>query len=145
MHTIPGDPGMPQTTAYQTKDATGQCTVHVSWNLPTNNITEAVSHFTVYIDGLETINITNTNDTLLSTYYPVCSCDDYNISVTAVDQCGREGQSSAIFVPASDFKVLGHNSVCIDNSTGSENAATMNSCKLKFWYFGMLLILPWFF
>ena len=145
MHTIPGDPGMPQTTAYQTKDAIGQCTVHISWNLPTNIITEAVSHFTVYIDGLEIINITNTTDTLLSTYYPVCSCDDYNISVTAVDQCGREGQSSTVFVPASDLKVLGHNSVCIDNSTGSENAATMNSCKLKFWYFGMLLILPWFF
>ena len=99
-----------------------ECTVHISWILPANIPPEAVSHFMVQVDNLETMNITSTNNTLLSTYFPLCSCDDdYNISITAVNLCGLEGQSSKITISesASNLIVLEQNSVCDVNKSES--------------------------
>lgn len=118
-----GDPGIPQAIiAYQIKRKfNAECTVHISWTSPANIPPEAVSHFMVQVDNLETMNITSTNNTLLSTHSPLCSCDDdYNISITAVNLCGLEGQSSKItIISASNLIVLEQNSMCDVNKSES--------------------------
>lgn len=87
---------MPQnTTSDQRKDATGNCIVHLSWSFPNNIATGDVSHFTVYINGTNIINETNNiNESLTLAAYPVCSCATHNISISAVNRCGRVSPST---------------------------------------------------
>jgi hypothetical protein len=81
----------------------------------------------VYIDNSEIINVTSANYTILSAY---CCDEDYNISITAVNSCGLEGQPSNVTISAfNDLKVLERNSVCGDNA--SESTKTNNGKRHK--------------
>ena len=54
-----------------------------------------MTHFAVSINGTNIANETNTfNQTLSAAAYTLCSCAHHNISISAVNRCGSEGQSS---------------------------------------------------
>ena len=111
-----GDPGMLQTTIYWIKEATGLCTLHMSWTPPNNIAISDLSHFMIDIDGELVLNISNTNNkTVFSAYHPVCSCGAHRVIIRAVNHCGREGAPSN-FVNLFP-EIFQHNLVCDVNDT----------------------------
>ena len=86
-------------TANLIKDTgVGGCTIQLGWSPPISIAFEAatyVSHYIVYVNGIDVINKTRETDqnlTLIS--YPVCSCGAHVVSVSAVNLCGCESQMS---------------------------------------------------
>ena len=89
---------MSLTTAHLSEYPMGECTLFFSWNAPTNIAIDAISHYIVSVNNGQKITsfaVNNTNNViLLSTSYAVYTCTTYNVSVRAVDRCGREGSPS---------------------------------------------------
>ena len=86
---------IPQIKAYQTEDAMGICTLHISWTMPSNTAISHVLSFDVYIDGTPKIEVVNVyNETLTTTHYSMCSCDSHIISVRAINLCGYPSENS---------------------------------------------------
>ena len=93
-----------------------RCTLHISWTPPNNIAISDVSHFMLYVEGVNVDIKANTdNDTLLSIYYDVCSCDHHNISIRAVNRCGYEGNLSTYVIQPP--KISGLYSICDSNNT----------------------------
>ena len=107
---IPAIPDAPQVTA---EYPVGSCELNISITAPDNIAINDISHFVIYIDG---VNVKN--DTSLSLLYSVSSCATHNVSVAAVNRCDRESS------PAMDTVVPGQVCVC---DSGSANAAMDNS------------------
>ena len=105
---------MPQTTAHLTEDQMGKCILQVSWIAPNNIAIQNLSRFIISVTNSSrptTFNVTSTNnETLFSVSYPVCSCNPHNVSVSAINLCGREGQPSLNIIVDSD--PLGRDLVC---------------------------------
>lgn len=100
---------MPQNVIVKQKmeryTGSSSCTVFIAWNTPINVAQDDISHYIVYINGTSyyTINKTeNINQDLFLTTFPVCPCAEHQVSVSAVDQCGREGQRSPSIIPEQD-------------------------------------------
>ena len=77
--------------------------------------------------GLATFNVNSTNSyhTLMSVSYPLCSCTAHNVSISAINFCGRAGQSSLDMLVESD--PLDRDLVCQDienHITGTEYDTT---------------------
>ena len=94
-----GVPNIPQgiMTTQRMDNCTGKCTILLGWNPPINIATEDVSHYMVYINetnALSEKSETDKNFTL--TAYPVSSCGTHQVSVSAVNRCGHEGQRSPL-------------------------------------------------
>ena len=56
-----------------------------------------VSHFIIYINETSAMNVSNNiNETLTLVTYSVlgCYCASHNVSVQAVNRCGRHGEST---------------------------------------------------
>ena len=76
-------------------DSTGGCVIQLGWSPPINLDQEDISHYIVYIDGINVLNKTSEDDENLNLiFYPVCSCDVHSVSISAVNSCGHEGQRS---------------------------------------------------
>ena len=119
---------MPQTRAYQTKDATGNCTVHISWNSPANIAIGDVSYFVVKINDTNVKNkIYPDNNTLLFAYYPVCSCGDHSIDIAAVNRCGHVGQFNHVVVSSSNLSLFRNDPVCDNGTTNNSTGNGMNN------------------
>ena len=119
------DPGIPQTAAFRTEDPMGECTLQIAWIAPMNIAMENISHYMLSItnsSGLTTINVNYTNhNTLFFLSYPLCSCTDHNVSISAINFCDRAGQSSLDMLVQSNF--LDRDLVCQDTEnhiTGTE-------------------------
>ena len=96
------DPDIPQTlSARQYETYSGDCDVYLLWNLPSNIAPDDISHFAIYINGTHVANyneIRNTSEILTMTVYRLCSCGSHNISISAVNRCGRSGRSILVNV-----------------------------------------------
>ena len=76
-------------------DSTGGCVIQLGWSPPINLDQEDISHYIVYIDGIDILNkMSETDQNLTLISYPVCNCGVHSVSVSAVNHCGREGQRS---------------------------------------------------
>ena len=74
----------------------GSCALNISWTAPDNIAISDIACFMIYIDGMNDHNMTNSNnDTSIYLFYPVSSCASHNVSVSAVDRCGRESSPSS--------------------------------------------------
>jgi hypothetical protein len=95
---FPGVADTPQgiMTTQGKDNCTGKCTILLGWSPPTNIAIEDISHYIVYINETNLLSQESKNFTL--TAYPVSSCGAYQISVSTVDRCGREGQRSPIIL-----------------------------------------------
>ena len=80
-------------------NSTEGCFVHYSWTLPSNVTLDTMSHFVVSFNRMHAYNeIINKSWTIYTRAHHVCTCDTHNISVVAIDHCGRPGQSIIHFV-----------------------------------------------
>ena len=94
------DPDIPQViSASQCETYYRNCDIYLSWSLPNNIAPDDISHFTIYIDGTHVANKTrNVNESLIVIVYRLCSCGSHNISISAVNRCGRSGRSTLVTV-----------------------------------------------
>ena len=91
------------------------CTLHVSWIIPDNTAISDISHFMIYIDGVNIHNETNLNgETFLSLSYFVRSCAPHNISISSINRCGRAGPPSPTISTVSPEPVVCDDIVCED-------------------------------
>ena len=91
---IPADPGVPDVET--TKYTMGSCALNISWTAPNNIAMGDITHFMIYINEKNICNKSiGNNDTFLFLSCPVKSCDSHNVSVNAVNRCGREGPLSS--------------------------------------------------
>ena len=112
---IPAVPGEPQVQSAEYE--MGKCAINISWIPPSNITISDTTHFMIYIDGENVHNVTNSNsDTILSLSHQVSSCDSHNVSVSAVDRCGRESPPSSATVNPGKF------CVCLGVSAGRDNS-----------------------
>lgn len=95
----PGDPEVQNVTANQKSDNTGGCLVIIMWSPPSNVAAEDVSQYLVYVNG------TKLYEPMPPAAYRMCSCGSYDISVNAVNRCGRTGQNSS-FITADNSTTL---------------------------------------
>lgn len=81
----------------QREDKTaGVCVVHYSWIPPSNININNISYFMVTFNGTDE-KVDKIEETILyMRAQPVCTCAAHNISIFAVDQCGRMGPSRNI-------------------------------------------------
>ena len=119
LHFVTADPDMGELISYETEDSNGNCMVHVSWTLSSNNQIEDVELFMVFINGTNIKNETNINKTLATRVYPVCTCGTHAVNITAIDQCGNEGVS-ARHVTNNDL-LLFEEGVCTDLNGGVDS------------------------
>ena len=91
---------MPQnvTLDFTYDDSIGGCVIKLEWSPPINLDLEDISHYIVYVNGTDVLTRIidkdeDANLTIIS--YPVHSCGAHNVSVSAVNRCGHEGQRSA--------------------------------------------------
>lgn len=92
---------MPQIlSARQFETYSGNCDIYLLWSLPNNTAPNDTSHFAIYINGTHIADETrnNVNENLTVTVYRLCSCGSHNISITAVNRCGKSGRSVLITV-----------------------------------------------
>ena len=94
------DPDVPQVLlVHQFETYFGDCEVYIAWSLPSNTAPDDISHFTISINGTHVDNETrNTNETLTTIVYSLCSCGSHNISISAVNRCGRSSRSVIVTV-----------------------------------------------
>ena len=87
---------MPQyVISNQRMGTTGRCVVNLSWSSPTNIATSDITHYMVHINGTNIANETqNVHEPLTLATYPLCDCGSHSVSISAVDHCGRMGQST---------------------------------------------------
>ena len=82
------------------------CTISIAWNTPKNIAQDDISHYIIYINGTTNYYILNKtesiNQNLILTTFPVCPCAEHQVSVSAIDRCGREGQRSPSIIPEQD-------------------------------------------
>ncbi|MCG8625235.1 MAG: hypothetical protein MJE68_24960 [Proteobacteria bacterium] len=76
-----------------------KCVIFIAWITATNVAQDDVSHFTIYINGtsyyVSKFNKTASIDqNLILIAFPVCTCAEHQVSVSAVDRCGHESQRS---------------------------------------------------
>lgn len=72
---------------------TGRCEIQSGWSPPTNISQNDISHYSIVINGKNVINETNINNpSLIISSYLVYTSNE--VSVSAVDRCGRQGQST---------------------------------------------------
>lgn len=75
--------------------------MYLVWSSPSNNAPEDFSHLVVHVSGVHDIvanETRNVNENLTMTVYRLCSCGSRNISISAVNRCGRSGRSVLITV-----------------------------------------------
>jgi hypothetical protein len=105
------EPSIPQNIKVKQNllvERNSSCTVSIAWITPRNVAQDDVSHYIIYVNGTTNYYVlsnTTTNDPdqdLLLTTYPVCTCAEHQISVSAVDRCGREGERSPNIIPDRD-------------------------------------------
>lgn len=78
-------------------NVTGRCEIRLGWNPPANIAQNDITHYTVFINRENVINVTNDNNqNILLSSYPVCSCIDNEVWINAVNRCGRQGQNTLI-------------------------------------------------
>lgn len=113
-------PGVPQVLSAEY--AMGSCTLNISWSAPSNIAIGDITHFVIYIIGPRVNmqrNVNNSNnDPFLSVFFPVSSCASHNVSINAVDRCGREGPLSFSSVNPEQFC---DESVCEGARAATEN------------------------
>ena len=92
------EPIMPQNVIAKQKveryTGNSNCTIFIAW---INIARDDVSNFTIYINGTSYYVLNKTqsiNQDLILTAFPVCTCAEHQVSVSAVDRCGHEGQRS---------------------------------------------------
>ena len=94
---IPDEPNVPQDIVVnqRTERYMGNCIINIGWRPPTNIDQDDITHYMIYINGTNTFNETNdVNQNLMVISYSMCNCSTYQIRVSAVDRCGRQGQST---------------------------------------------------
>ena len=84
-------PGMVYVISDQTESKMGGCIVHYSWSLPMNIDKANISHFTVIFNGTSK-RVPNTGGSAYMMEQSVRICASHNITIIAVDKCGRNGQ-----------------------------------------------------
>ena len=100
----------------------GSCALNISWSAPNNIAIGDITHYVIYIDGLgvnmwHNVNNSN-NDSFLSMFFLVSRCASHNVSVNAVDRCGRAGPLSFGSVNPEQFC---DESVCEGARAATEN------------------------
>ena len=75
----------------QSESKMGGCIVHYSWSLPTNIDKANISHFMVIFNGTSK-RVSSTGDDAYMMEQSVRACVSHNITIIAVDRCGRNGQ-----------------------------------------------------
>ena len=98
---------MPQNINVQQKveryTGNSSCVIFIAWITPINVAQDDISHYMIYINGTNVLNKTESIDQILTlTTFPVCTCAEHLVSVSAVDRCGREGQRSLSIIPEQD-------------------------------------------
>ena len=92
-----GAPNMPRdvTSNLIYDDSTGGCVIQLGWSPPINLAQEDISHYIVYVNGINVLNkISETGQNLTQILYPVCNCGAHSVSVSAVSRYDCEGQRS---------------------------------------------------
>ena len=88
-----------------------------------------VTHFYVYINGIQSVNASNcVNKSLILAKHTICShCSSYNVSVRAVNRCGRLGESTPnITLDALDSN---YSQFCNNNNLATKsNNGKFNHC-----------------
>ena len=92
-----------------------------------------VSLYTIYINGSNILTeASKTDQNLTLTSYPVCSCASHNISVSATNRCGQEGQRSSIILTSNQEPESLPERECdstITQPTSPIDVPTGDSCK----------------
>ena len=71
------------------------CEVQFGWSPPINLDQGNISHYNVYMNETNVLNRTSEADqNKILVSYPVSSCVTQNVSISTVNQCGREGPRS---------------------------------------------------
>ena len=114
---------MPQniTSNLRNDSLTGECTILVAWNAPTNIAVAGVLDYIVYIDGENVVNETSVDGRELTIgAYRVCSCDTHNVSVSAINVCGLESRRTpTVMVGNEDTKDLPFSDKCQRGNSGT--------------------------
>ena len=70
-----------------------ECSITASWGPPLNNATANITHYVLYVNGINNYNIT-ANSVTESYFFSKEDCDDLNnadITLSAINGCGEEG------------------------------------------------------
>ena len=119
----------------QTKDAVGNCILHLSWSNPTNIDSNDLSHYMLHIDRINAVNKTHTINAPWQLYaYLVCTCGFHTVSVQAVSRCGSVGANASI--DSVDHRNLSSQACAIEvieppESTNTPDGCT-SSCECKY-------------
>ena len=91
------DPGIPQKLSFEQRHTltVDICTVHLVWNPPANTALADMSHYMVFIDGNNVANKTDNIAESSITYTLILYCAPYNVSLRAVNRCGRMSDSTS--------------------------------------------------
>ena len=112
------------------------CTLHISWIIPDITAIRDITHFMIYIDGVNVYNQTNSNDeAFLSFSYFVRSCGPHNASVSIVNCCDRAGPLSPTVIIVSPDPVVCEDIVCEENAIIGDNNFLFNN---YYYYDGFL-------
>ena len=96
LHTvITDDPDVPgEMVSNQTKDENRNCFLYLSWSSPPNIAEEDLSHYMIHLNGSNVVNKTHIASSSWQSFaFQVC-CGSYNVSIQAVNRCGRVGPST---------------------------------------------------
>lgn len=97
IYTFSDPPGKPQNPAAVEIPLSGQpCVILIKWDPPSNINSQDISYYTVHTASLSEIDTVNETSTLVAFPSPCKELQSLYINVTAVDRCGREGDSANI-------------------------------------------------
>ena len=111
------DSGSPRVTAHLTGNPMRRCTLHISWIIPDITAISDITHFMIYIDGVNVYNQTNSNnETFLSLSYFVHSCSPHNVSISIVNSCGQVSPPSLTISIVSPEPIICEDTMCEDSA-----------------------------
>ena len=134
---------MPQNfiSALHKDNVTGRCEVRLGWNPPANIAQSDITHYRVFINRENVMNVTNDNNqSLFMSSHPVCSCVDNEVWISAINRCGDEGQRTLTIeldqepIPLSLYPCETETTTRSNDFTGDKNPSNgkvMHRCRMN--------------
>ena len=96
----PGVPHNPRATDIKALTSPQDCVLSIEWNSPIDTNGENIAKYAVRLSQDSSIPEINTTSTIYQFPHP-CNDKRINITISAIDRCGREGISTGYFRPMS--------------------------------------------
>lgn len=113
----------------QWENTTG-CIVHYSWIPPRNTNMTNITHFMVTFNGVNK-SVDYTGESVYMRAHSVCTCAQHNISIAAVDHCGRMGPSRNHVISREPQSLFIFDSVCNDTVNPVNPPLCTDDCECR--------------